>query len=79
MVSTLFTFHVAGDSYWELREKADQIIFDFLREDSELEPDEDFLVQYSITYEMSVDENNDMALESSYSAEVSARIKPRRS
>ena len=70
---------MAGDSYWELREKADQIIFDFLREDSELEPDEDFLVQYSITYEMSVDENNDMALESSYSAEVSARIKPRRS
>lgn len=70
---------MAGDSYWELREKADQIIFDFLREDNELEPDEDFLVQYSITYEMSVDENNDMALESSYSAEVSARIKPRRS
>jgi len=33
------TFHVTGDSYWELREKADAVIVEFLREDDEVDSD----------------------------------------
>lgn len=70
---------MTGDSYGELREKADSVIFDFLREENDFEFDDDYFTQYSISYEMTVAENNDMSLESSYTAEVSARIKPKRS
>ena len=77
MVSALFTFHVSGDSYWELREKADSLIFDFLQEDSEL-GEEELHTHFSISYELSVDENQDMSVDSAYTAMVTARIKTRR-
>ena len=77
MVSALFTFHVSGDSYWEIREKADSAIFDFLREGHDFD-EEELSVHFSISYEMTVDENQDMSNDSSYTAAVSARIKTRR-
>lgn len=77
MNSTLFTFHVSGDSYWELREKADSLIFDFLREDDDFD-EEDLHTVFSISYELTVDENQDMSVDSAYSATVAARIKTRR-
>ena len=77
MVSTLFTFHVTGDSYWELREKADSLIFDFLSEGNDFDEDE-LHTHFSISYELTVDENQDMSVDSSYVATVAARIKARR-
>ena len=77
MVSTLFTFHVAGDSYWELREKADSVIFDFLNENGDF-TEEELPTHFSISYELTVDENQDMSVDSSYVATVAARIKGKR-
>lgn len=81
MISATFTFHVNGDSYWELREKADAVVVEFLQDDNDelVEPSiEDFRSTFSINYDMVIDENTDMEIDSDYRAEVTARVKPRR-
>jgi hypothetical protein len=80
LISTTFKFEVFGDSHEELREKAEALIANFLR--TEDEPDfepEEYLVSYSVNYEMMVSENQDMSSDSSYTAEVIARMKHGRS
>jgi len=79
--SATFTFNVTGDSYSELQEKADAIVVEFLRdEDSEQEHlDVNNLESFfSVDYDMTVDENQDMEVDSDYRAQVTSRIKPRR-
>jgi len=82
LISATFTFHVNGDSYWELREKADAVVVEFLQDDTEEElveaSIEDFRSTFSIGYDMVIDENTDMEIDSDYRAEVTARVKPRR-
>ena len=76
MISTTFKFEVSGDSHEELREKADALIINFLRQEDNLDfEDEDYLVNHSVNYEMIVTENQDMETNSNYTAEVIARMK----
>lgn len=76
MISTTFRFEVSGDSHEELREKADALIINFLRQDGNLGfEDEEYLTRHSVNYEMIVTENQDMASDSNYTAEVIARMK----
>ena len=76
MTSTTFKFEVSGDSYEGLKNKADALIANFLRDEDEPDfEDEEFLVSYSVNYEMVVSENQDMSNDSNYTAEVTARIK----
>ena len=76
MISTTFKFEVSGDSQEELREKADALIINFLRQENNLDSeDEDYLVNHSVNYEMIVTENQDMETNSNYTAEVIARMK----
>lgn len=76
MISTTFKFEVSGDSQEELREKADALIINFLRQENNLDfEDEDYLVNHSVNYEMIVTENQDMETNSNYTAEVIARMK----
>jgi hypothetical protein len=76
LISTTFKFEVSGDSQEELREKADALIINFLRQESNLDfEDEDYLVNHSVNYEMIVTENQDMETNSNYTAEVIARMK----
>lgn len=76
MISTTFKFEVSGDSHEELREKADALIINFLRQEDELEfEDEEYLTNHSVNYEMVVTENQDMSSDTNYTAEVIARIK----
>ena len=76
MISTTFKFEVSGDSHEELREKADALIINFLRQENNLDfEDEDYLVNHSVNYEMIVTENQDMETNSNYTAEVIARMK----
>ena len=76
MISTTFKFEVSGDSQEELREKADALIINFLRQENSLDfEDEDYLVNHSVNYEMIVTENQDMETNSNYTAEVIARMK----
>lgn len=81
MINVNFTFNVNGDSYRELQEKADSVIVEFLNE-SEESPEAlefaDFRSNFSIDYDMTITENRDMEVDSDYSAEVTARVKPRR-
>ena len=76
MISTTFKFEVSGDSQEELREKADALIINFLRQENNLDfEDEDYLINHSVNYEMIVTENQDMETNSNYTAEVIARMK----
>lgn len=76
MISTTFKFEVSGDSHEELREKADALISNFLRqEDSPEFEDEEYLASHSVNYEMVVTENQDMSSDSNYTAEVIVRMK----
>jgi hypothetical protein len=76
LISTTFKFEVSGDSQEELREKADALIINFLRQENNLDSeDEDYLVNHSVNYEMIVTENQDMETNSNYTAEVIARMK----
>jgi hypothetical protein len=76
LISTTFKFEVSGDSQEELREKADALIINFLRQENSLDfEDEDYLVNHSVNYEMIVTENQDMETNSNYTAEVIARMK----
>jgi hypothetical protein len=76
LISTTFKFEVSGDSQEELREKADALIINFLRQENNLDfEDEDYLVNHSVNYEMIVTENQDMETNSNYTAEVIARMK----
>jgi hypothetical protein len=76
LISTTFKFEVSGDSHEELREKADKLIVNFLREESDAGfEDEEHLSNHSVNYEMVVTENQDMSNDSNYTAEVIARIK----
>lgn len=76
LISTTFKFEVSGDSHQELREKSDALIINFLRQENDLEfEDEEYLVNHSVNYEMVVTENQDMASDSNYTAEVIVRIK----
>jgi hypothetical protein len=76
LISTTFKFEVSGDSHEELREKADALIINFLRQENNLDfEDEDYLVNHSVNYEMIVTENQDMETNSNYTAEVIARMK----
>ena len=79
MSAATLVFNVTGDSYWELREKADAVLVEFLRDDDSDESDiSDYKSFFSISYEMAIDENRDMEVDSDYVAEVTARVKPRR-
>jgi hypothetical protein len=76
LISTTFKFEVSGDSQEELREKADALIINFLRQENNLDfEDEDYLINHSVNYEMIVTENQDMETNSNYTAEVIARMK----
>lgn len=76
MISTTFRFEVSGDSHEELREKADALIVNFLRQEDELEfEDDEDLESHNVNYEMIVTENQDMSSDTNYTAEVIARIK----
>jgi hypothetical protein len=76
LTSTTFKFEVSGDSYDELKIKADSLIANFLRDEDEPDfKDEEYLTSYSVNYEMVVSENQDMSNDSNYTAEVTARIK----
>jgi hypothetical protein len=76
LTSTTFKFEVSGDSYDELKIKADSLIANFLRDEDEPDfEDEEYLTSYSVNYEMVVSENQDMSNDSNYTAEVTARIK----
>jgi hypothetical protein len=76
LISTTFKFEVSGDFHEELREKADALISNFLRqEDSPEFEDEEYLAGHSVNYEMVVTENQDMSSDSNYTAEVIVRMK----
>lgn len=81
--TTTLKFVVYGDSYTELRQKADAAIYKFLEVlDEEDEDDfdlEDMGEQQTplpkIDYELVVSESTDISSDNHYSAEVIARIK----
>lgn len=83
MISATFTFYVNGDSYHELKANADAVVVELLKDEDDFENEdiqnmEDFEAVYSVDYELVIDENQDMEVDSDYQAEVTARIKPRR-
>jgi hypothetical protein len=76
LISTTFKFEVFGDSHEELREKADALIVNFLRQEGGPGfEDEEYLANHSVNYEMVVTENQDMFSDTNYTAEVTARMK----
>lgn len=81
--TTTLKFVVHGDSYTELRQKADTAIYKFL-EISDEEDEEEFDLEDmpeestplpKIDYELVVSESTDISSDNHYSAEVIARIK----
>jgi len=49
LISTTFKFEVSGDSHEELREKADALIINFLRQEGDPEfEDEEYLASHSV-------------------------------
>ncbi len=79
MKSITLNLNVQGDSYEELREKADIAISKFLGTDDE---EDDFFDEDSIpesfktfNYELVVTQNNDLSAEYQYSAQVIAKVK----
>lgn len=81
--TTTLKFVVYGDSYAELRQKADAAIYKFLEVSDEDDEDdfelEDMLEEQpplpKIDYELVVSESTDISSDNHYSAEVIARIK----
>jgi hypothetical protein len=70
-----------GDSYWEIKEKSDAIVVEFLSDEEDIEQDvsiENLTTMFSVDYEFSIETNQEMETDSDYRAEVTARIKPRR-
>lgn len=81
MISSTFKFDVLGDSYWEIKEKSDAIVVEFLSDEEDIEQDvsiENLTTMFSVDYEFSIETNQEMETDSDYRAEVTARIKPRR-
>lgn len=81
MISSTFKFDVSGDSYWEIKEKSDAIVVEFLSDEEDIEQDvsiENLTTMFSVDYEFSIETNQEMETDSDYRAEVTARIKPRR-
>lgn len=81
MISSSFTFQVTGDSYWEIKEKADDVVVEFLSDEEDVEQNasiDDLKTMFSIDYEFTIYSNQEMEVDSDYRAEVAARIKPRR-
>lgn len=81
MISSTFKFDVLGDSYWEIKEKSDAIVVEFLSGEEDIEQDvsiENLTTMFSVDYEFSIETNQEMETDSDYRAEVTARIKPRR-
>lgn len=81
MISSTFKFDVSGDSYWEIKEKSDAIVVEFLSDEEDVEQGasiEDLTTMFSVDYEFSIETNQEMEVDSDYRAEVTARIKPRR-
>lgn len=81
MISSTFKFDVLGDSYWEIKEKSDAIVVEFLSDEEDIEQDvsiENLTTIFSVDYEFSIETNQEMETDSDYRAEVTARIKPRR-
>jgi len=81
LISSTFKFDVSGDSYWEIKEKSDAIVVEFLSDEEDIEQDvsiENLTTMFSVDYEFSIETNQEMETDSDYRAEVTARIKPRR-
>lgn len=81
MISSTFKFDVSGDSYWEIKEKSDAIVVEFLSDEEDIEENasiDDLRTIFSVDYEFSIEANQEMEVDSDYRAEVTARIKPRR-
>jgi hypothetical protein len=78
MRSLTLNFHVQGDSYNDLQEKADTVIAKFLgleEDEDDFFPDETSSMLQQVNYELVVTQNPEIASEFEYTAQVIAKVK----